>query len=80
MQSYTLHVSGTHCPACKILLEDIINEQIGIENTYVDLKRKTITLETTLDNSLENIAEMLNEKIKHNGYVLSVDRVMKEKD
>lgn len=80
MKTYTLHVSGTHCPACKILLEDTINEQIGIENTYVDLKNKTVAFETTLENNLENIAEMLNEKIKHNGYTLSIDRVTKQKD
>ncbi len=78
MKTLNFHISGTHCPACKILVEDILNEQIGVENTHVDLKNTTVSFEITLDNSREEIVEMLNEKIKHNGYVLSIEKSYKK--
>ncbi len=77
MKQYTFYVSGAHCSACRILLEDTLNEQTGIENTYVDLKNSTISFETALDNSGSEIAEMLNEKIKHNGYTISTKKITK---
>lgn len=79
MKTYTFHVTGTHCASCKILIEDILNEQIGIQNTRVDLKRETVSVETELDNSKHELAEMLTEKIKHNGYTLSVDKIIQAK-
>ena len=75
---YTFHVSGTHCASCKILIEDILNEQMGIKNTHVDLKREIVSVETEFDNSKHELAEMLTEKIKHNGYTLSVEKVIQE--
>lgn len=78
-KTYTFHVYGTHCPSCKIFIEDTLNEQIGIEQTRVDLKNETVSLETTLDESQHKLAEILTEKIKHNGYSLSVERKTKEK-
>lgn len=79
MKTITLHVSGTHCASCKILIEDILNEQIGIEKTYVDLKRETVSFETSLDDSNHKLAEVLSEKIKRNGYSLSIEKKVKEK-
>jgi len=79
MNTHMFHVSGTHCPSCKIFIEDTLNEQIGIDGTSVDLKQETVTLNTTLDENPHKLAEMLTEKIKHNGYILSVERKAKEK-
>ena len=79
MKTYTFHVSGTHCASCKIFIEDILNEQIGIQNTYVDLKNEIVSVETELDNSKHELAEILTSKIKHNGYTLSVEKVIQEK-
>lgn len=79
MRTCTLHVSGTHCPSCKIFIEDTLNEQIGIERADVDLKRETVSIETTLDESKHKLAEILTEKIRHNGYSLSVEKKIKEK-
>lgn len=74
MRTYTFHVSGTHCPSCKILIEDTLNEQIGIDHTDVDLKKETVSISTTLDESPHRLAEILTGKIKRNGYSLSVDK------
>lgn len=79
MKTYTFHVSGTHCAACKIFIEDTLNEQIGISRTNVDLKRETVSIETILDESQQKLAEILTEKIKHNGYSLSVEKKAKER-
>src|SRR3989344_5497576 len=74
LKTYTFHVSGTHCPSCKILIEDILGEQSSVKNARVDLKRETVEIETASEQSPEELAEILTEKIKPNGYVLSVAR------
>lgn len=79
MKTYTFHVSGTHCASCKIFIEDILNEQIGIQNTRVDLQNETVSFETELNNSEVELARMLTEKIQHNGYSLSVERAIQER-
>ncbi|MBI2482179.1 MAG: sulfite exporter TauE/SafE family protein [Candidatus Vogelbacteria bacterium] len=76
-KNYTFHISGTHCPSCKIFIEDTLNQQIGIQQTYVDLKHEIISIETTLDESQHQLAEILTEKIKRNGYFLSVEKKAK---
>jgi sulfite exporter TauE/SafE len=46
----------------------------------VDLKKETVTIETDSDQSPEMMAEELTEKIRENGYTLSVERrVVEEK-
>jgi sulfite exporter TauE/SafE/copper chaperone CopZ len=79
MKTLTFHVAGTHCPSCKIFIEDILNEQIGIEQAQVDLKHETVSIKTSLDESQHKLAEILTEKIKHNGYSLSVEKKAKER-
>ena len=79
MKTLTFHVSGTHCASCKILIEDVLNEHMGIENAYVNLKQETVSFDTSLDDSQQKLAEVLTEKIKHNGYSLSVEKKAREK-
>jgi sulfite exporter TauE/SafE/copper chaperone CopZ len=74
MKKITLHVGGTHCKACKILIEDILNEQSGVKNTQVDLRNETVTFETDTDSDIQTLMTELNEKIKPNGHTLSVER------
>jgi copper chaperone CopZ len=49
MQKYTFHVSGTHCASCKILIEDILKEQDFIKTVEVNLKNKTVLVESDQD-------------------------------
>src|SRR3990167_8466228 len=79
MKTLTFHVTGTNCASCKILIEDTLNEQIGISHANVDLKREIVSIDTVLDESQHKLAEMLTEKIKHNGYSLSVEKQAREK-
>src|SRR3989338_327961 len=79
MRTYTFHVSGTHCASCKIFIEDALNEQIGISRANLDLKREIVSIDTVLDESQHKLAEILTEKIKHNGYSLYVEKQAREK-
>lgn len=78
MKTLTFHVTGTHCASCKIFIEDVLNEQPFINKSQVNLKRETVTIETESDQGAEEIAQLLTDKIKPNGYTLSVEKVVKE--
>src|ERR1035437_826264 len=79
LKKYIFHVKGTHCASCKILIEDIFKEQDFIVNSKVDLKNETVQIETNSDKSAEEIVQILNVKIKNNGYILSVEKIVEEK-
>lgn len=74
MKTYTFHVSGTHCASCKILIEDVLGDEPGISNVHVNLKKEIITLDTQ-ESDPALLAEKLNEKVKHNGYSISLEKV-----
>jgi len=79
MKKYTLHVSGTHCASCKILIEDILKEQDSLRNVEVDLKNQTVSVESYRDINEEELAQTLTDKIKSHGYTLSVEKEEKQK-
>ncbi len=78
MKKYTFHVSGTHCASCKILIEDILGEQDFIKSSNVDLKKEIIDLEIEGDKNTQDIIDILNNKIKQNGYTLSQEKIITE--
>ena len=71
-RAYIFHVSGTHCASCKILIEDILDEQDFINKSKVDLKKETVEIETDSEKTAEELASILTDTIKPNGYTLSV--------
>src|ERR1035437_3596667 len=79
LKKYIFHVKGTHCASCKILIEDILEEQDFIVNSKVDLKNETVRIETNSDKSAEEIIAILNPKIKKNGYIFSAEKITEEK-
>lgn len=73
MKKITLHVDGTHCASCKILIEDILNEYAEVQNTSVDLKSKTISFD--IDPERKNvILQKINEALTPKGYTLSEEK------
>lgn len=78
MKTYTFHVSGTHCASCKILIEDILSEQPGISNVTVNLTKETVTLDAD-ETEPYALTQNLSEKIQGNGYVLSLEKTLREK-
>ena len=79
MKNYTLHVKGTHCASCKILLEDIISSEDFVKKIFVNLKKEIILIDIDKDITGEELAEILTEKVKHHGYSFSVDKNKSEK-
>lgn len=79
IKKYTFHVAGTHCAACKILIEDILREQDFIKKARIDLKKEILEIETDSTESAEVLAQILTSKIKPNGYSLSLEKIAQEK-
>lgn len=51
----TLNVSGMHCAACKMLIEDAISEIKGAQAVSVDYTTGTIAVTYDSDETLEKI-------------------------
>lgn len=79
MKKCTLHVSGTHCASCKILIEDILKEQDVVRTAEVNLKTQTVSVESYRDITEEELAGILTEKIKSHGYTLYAEKEEKQK-
>src|SRR3989338_10344099 len=79
---YTFHVTGTHCASCKILLEDILGEEGLVNSVQVNLKNQTVEVEIKNEGdnkTQEEIIALLNPKIISHKYLLSIEKVIKEK-
>lgn len=76
MKNYTFHVSGTHCASCKILIEDVLKEHESVLDVSVNLKNKTVDVKVESDKSPEELVAILTEKIKNNGYILSLEKML----
>lgn len=74
--NYTFHVTGTHCPACKILIEDVVKEQSGIHSVTVDLRKETVSIDGE-SNDPVLLASELSLKLQPHGYSLSVEKIQR---
>ena len=74
MNTYTFHVSGTHCASCKLFIEDVLGEQDNIRSARVDLQREIVEVETDADRNPQELAKLLTSKIQSNGYTLSTEK------
>ncbi len=79
MKTYTFHISGTHCASCKIYIEDTLKEQDFIRNADVDLSNEVLRVETDSNQDPKELATILTSKIQSNGYIVSVEKLIKEK-
>lgn len=77
-KTYIFHVFGIHCPSCKIFIEDTLGGRAGVERVHLDLKRETVSIETSLADDQHKLAELLTEAIQQNGYSLSVEKDARE--
>lgn len=71
MQNSTFHISGTHCKACKMLVEDVLSDDTTLMNPSVDLGNETLSLETEEENQ-SILLEKLNRELIPLGYTLSL--------
>ena len=80
MNKHTFHVSGTHCSSCKILIEDILGEQGIVNSVKVNLSQETIEVDTNSDILAEELLKLINEKVKPNGYNVTLEKGNKIKE
>lgn len=80
LKKHTFHVSGTHCASCKIFIEDVLNEQDFVERVEVNLRKEIVEIETESEKDIEEIASILSRSIQSNGYILSVEKLIREKE
>ena len=74
MKTCLLHINGMHCKACKILVEDILNEQAGVQSATVDLKKETVTFQTEWDKNFAELIKVFNEMVQPHGYIFSAEK------
>ncbi len=79
MKTCLLHINGMHCKACKILIEDILNEQAGVKEAMVDLKKNTVTLQVEWENDPKELIRIFNEMTRPHGYSFSEEQKKEEK-
>lgn len=74
MKTHTLHISGTHCPSCKLLVEDILGEHEMVHNVRVNLKNQTVDVNTDDEYSIDEVIHTLNPLVQSHKYSLSVEK------
>lgn len=79
MNKHTLHVSGTHCASCKILIEDILGDQRDITKAEVHLKNETVEI-TSKEVVHQKKIDNWNDLLYPHGYKLSEKKVETQKE
>lgn len=74
MTTYTFHVSGMHCKACTLLIEQTFTELPNVERAQVSLSGQHVTISGEFLGSPEEIAEELTKLVQSHGYTISVEK------
>lgn len=76
-QTYKFYVSGMHCHACVLLIDDKLKEYPGVTSAQANLAKREITIIGNLTGDLEQVAKDLNVILKTDGYTLSTSKTKK---
>jgi len=79
MKKYTLHVLGTHCSACKMMIEETLIESKKVSGAEVNLKKETVVIEGSFGSPKELI-DKLNPLLAPHKYRLTLEKEVKEND
>lgn len=71
--TYTFHISGMHCKACMVLIEDSIGELPHVEFAEASLASRRLVITGVFADTPEKIAEELTEIVYPHGYTISVE-------
>lgn len=75
MKTYTLHITGMHCPACPVLIKSELEDIAGVSSATASLKHHSVEVTGDFgEKTLEHIARDLSEVLKTHGYSLSAER------
>jgi sulfite exporter TauE/SafE/copper chaperone CopZ len=73
--THTFHVSGMHCTACTLLIEETFNELTHIESAKVSLAAHQVTVTGDWSGTPEEIADELTKLVRDRGYTISVEKL-----
>lgn len=73
-ETYVFHVTGMHCKACSILIEDAFKELPNVESTHVSLSGQQVTVTGEFAGTPEEIADELTKLVHSRGYTISVEK------
>ncbi|PWB38632.1 MAG: hypothetical protein C3F02_02880 [Parcubacteria group bacterium] len=76
-QTYKFYVSGMHCRACVMLIDDRLKEYPGVTSARADLARREIIITGNLIGDQEKVIQDLNLILKSDGYTLSTNKTKK---
>ncbi|MBU6388739.1 sulfite exporter TauE/SafE family protein [Patescibacteria group bacterium] len=74
MTTYTFHVTGMHCKACTVLIEETFKELPNVESVRVSLSGAQVTVTGEFVGTLEEIAAELTKLVHGHGYTISVEK------
>ncbi|MDO8575887.1 MAG: sulfite exporter TauE/SafE family protein, partial [bacterium] len=74
---YVFHVSGMHCAACTLLLEETFKELPNVTGVKASLGNHQVTVTGEFTEAPEVIAENLTKLVKSHGYTISVEKTEK---
>lgn len=77
-QTYEFHVSGMHCKACTVLIEETLKDLPYVERVVVSLQNHTVSVAGTFPETPEKTAETFTALVKSHGYSFSVEKQMKK--
>ena len=80
MNLFIFHVSGTHCHACKVMIEDVLGEQPGVKKVSVDLAKQTVTVESEIPHVPETVVQEWSRLLEPHKYRLSLVREEQPKE
>lgn len=65
-------ITGIHCPACKMLIEDVVGDMAGITRATVDEHAQLLTIESETPLSASEWIASLSAQLKPFNYSLSL--------
>lgn len=71
---YTFYVSGTHCSACKHLIEQTLTEESDIERAVVSLSDETLAVHMQSDTDAEALSMRLTKLLSAHGYGVHTEK------
>jgi len=73
-QTLTFHVSGMHCQACSLLIEETLKDLPSVESVSVSLGGEEVVVKGDFSDTPEKIAEDFTKLVHSHGYTLSVEK------
>ena len=72
--TYVFHVSGMHCKACTLLIEETLKELPNIESASVSLSGQQVTVTGAFTGTPEEVADEFTKLVQSHGYTISVEK------